>query len=358
MSYMNIFKSKFSLKDEAAILNTLSMYLSAHISLSEALAMLAEQTESKRKKETFLLWKDSVEAGKSVSHVFERGEGMKVSGISTNAARLGERSGSLSDSFKSAHEQVEKLLIMKKKIIGAVAYPFAILIGTLCLVVGLLLFVFPKIVPLFKTLKVTLPLSTRILIWVSETLSKQWWMFLLVIVGVILSVILLWRFSPRAQNFFRAAVLRIPIIGHIFRTRILYSIFDSTYVLLRGQEQLSEVLKNIAITLKFIEYAVLLEKASELVSEGKSLSVFFREEKKKFPLYISGIVSVGEKTGNMENSMKSVSDILRTELDDKIRILTAALEPILMVSMSFVIGFIALSIILPIYGITSHFQNV
>ena len=355
---MKIFTPKFSLKAEADMLNKLSLYLSAHMSLNEALQILEDQSESRRKKETFRRWRGAVESGKTLAQAFTDGVGMAVSEISRYAAELGERSGALARSLKEAHVQIRKTLDLKKKIVGATAYPTVILIGTVGLILGLMLFVFPKIIPLFETLKVQLPFSTRLLIGLSRLLSEHWLILILVLSASVSSVVLLTEFSQKSRVFLDYALIRIPLVGQVVRLRIICGTFDSLLTLLRGGEQLSTALSGVSKTMKSAEYKAAFKLAGETVAQGRSLAQFFREKSKLFPLYIFGIVSVGEKTGNMENSVENVSEITREELDDKLRILTAALEPALMVSMSFVIGFIALSIILPIYGITSHFQNV
>jgi len=355
---MKIFNSRFLLRDEADVLNKLSMYLSANLSLSESLVLLEDQVESKRKKQTLALWRTSIEAGKSLTQAFVAEGTMKLSAMSQQTVALGERTGSLADSLKSACTQAQRTLSVKKKISSSLAYPSVILVGTFCLVLGLLLFVFPKITPLFKTLKVTLPLSTRLLIGISDTLSQYYWLVLGLVFFVAIAVVLLSKYSERWRNFIRFTLLRIPFVRSIIRARILCSIFDPLHTLLQGGEQLSDAITVVSKTVQFIEYRALLENASKLVAEGKVLSVFLKENKRYFPIFISGLVSVGERTGNIENSMRDVSEIVQTDLDDRLKLLTSALEPILMVSMSLIIGFIAISIILPIYGITNHFQNV
>lgn len=358
MKIFRIFARKFRLKAEADMLNKLSLYLFARMPLSEALQILEDQSESRHKKETFKRWRDAVDSGKTLAQAFTDGDGMAVSEISRYAAELGERSGSLAHSLKEAHAQIENTLALKRKIAGAMAYPTAILVGTAGLVFGLMLFVFPKIIPLFETLKVRLPLSTRLLIGLSRLLSGYWLVLGLALVACLFFVLFLFKFSKKPRVFLNYALVRIPIIGQIVRLRIICGAFGSLLTLLRGGEQLSAALLSVSETVKFAEYKTAFKVAGEIVAQGRSLANFFREKRKLFPLYIFGIVSVGEKTGNMETSVENVSGILRDELDGKLRVLTVVLEPALMISLSFVIGFIALSIILPIYGITSHLQNV
>jgi type IV pilus assembly protein PilC len=354
---------KFSLKTEADVMKKLSLYLSAHLSLSDSLRLLEDQANKRSEAQIFAAWRASIENGRTLSQAFSDSEndgvvGGAVSEISRYSAELGEKSGSLPQALQGAYIQIGKILALKKKIASALAYPMAILLGTVALVLGLMLFVFPKIIPLFKTLKVALPLSTRMLIGFSELLSSHWLTMLLVGSFVSAMMFFLFKYVPRVTECRDFVILRIPIVGHVVRAKIICGAFDSLSTLLQGGEQLSEALLSVSKTIPYREYRIAFEEASNCVVLGKSVADFFKEKKLLFPLYIFGIVSVGERTGVMESSIRDVADIAREELDDRLRFLTAALEPILMVAMSLVIGFIALSIILPIYGITSHFQNV
>ncbi len=351
-------QGKFSLKSEADFLNRLSLYLSAQLSLSESLKLLEVQTEKKRMQETFSAWRELIESGKSLAQTFEIAEGLAVSETTKQAAHLGEKSGSLSVALRAASLQIKRGLDIKKKVAGAIAYPIAIIACTSVLVLGLMVFVFPKIIPLFTTLKVSLPLSTRILIGISTGLTKNWLQLFCGLSICIVAFIAALKKSKIFRTLLQKITLRIPLIGAIIRIKITSSTFDTLYSLLVGGEQLSDALLHVSNMLKRAEYQHAYWLAGDEVVHGRSLADFFRRNTNLFPAYVFGIISVGERTGKMADTIKDVSDIAKEELDDKLKIMTSSLEPVLMVSMSLIIGFIALSIILPIYGITSHFQNV
>ncbi len=367
MNFKINFKRKFTAKEESDILKKLSLYISAHIPLVEALGMLSEQTPNEIKRKTFVRWQFLVSEGRPLATacIVKKGkklekedESLSVSRVFLYACELGERSGSLATALKNTYEQIEKSIAIKKKITGAVAYPTAILCGTVLLVTGLMMFVFPKIIPLFETLKVSLPWSTKLLISMSRFLTEYWWLILSFVVFAPVTVAVSIKSSLLVRNLFQKILLRIPIVGQVVKTKIIVTIFDSLFALTRGGEQLSEALSVVVATTSYIQYKFVLTEAAEIVVQGKSLAEFFKQKQFLFPSYIFGIIAVGERTGNLENSLQSISEIAKEDLEDRLRILTAALEPILMVAMSLVIGFIAISIILPIYGITNHFQSV
>lgn len=354
---MNIFTPKLSLKVETDILSKLALFLKANLSVSEALSIIETQVSVKKQIETLRVWRENVENGKNLAQAFDDERALVVRRITRDIVSLGEHSGYLADCLERACEQNTRILETKKKIIGAAVYPAMIFIGTIVLVMALLLFIFPKIIPLFKTFKVDLPLTTRALIWVYEFFSEHWTWILGGSILFVATTCSLHVFVEGFRNLIKFVLLRIPVIGKIIQIKILGSIFDSLVTLIRGGEALDTALAHTAQSVSFPEYAALFYEAGARVSNGKLFSDYARERKKHIPVFAAGIVAVGERTGNVESSFVSIADIFKSELDSKLKLLTSTIEPILMVSMSALIGFVALSIILPIYGITTHFQG-
>lgn len=352
---------KFPLKVEADVAKKLSMYVKAGLSLPEALNILEGQFKSKRYIQTILAWRMVVENGRTLAQAFEVSDMYKsnllsVSEVTRLAVGLGDKSGSLGDSLLRASHNLNKKIALRKRIVNASAYPAAILVGTLGLVFGLIVFIFPKIIPLFESLKVTLPISTRIIIGLSRLVSGYWHVALIFLFVLGFVSFFLKRFSF-CRQWVQYLMLRLPLVGKIIRLRQVSGIFDSLETLVGGGEQLSEALKTISRISQFYEYKNFLIAANEEVSQGRSFALFIENNKKLFPPYISSLVSTGERTANIEHAISDTAEIVQSELDDLLKALTVIIEPALMVSMSLIIGFIALSIILPIYGITSHFQN-
>lgn len=353
-----MFRTKFSLRDEADFTRKLSMYLFASLSLSDALVILENESLNKKKAQTFSKWRSEIEEGKNLAIAFDYPGVLRVSDSTKNIVRLGENNGSLAKSLESSAFFVERVLDFRKKILSAVAYPTFVLIGTFGLVLGILFFVFPKITPLFVSLGVPLPFSTRLLIYLMKIVDEHWLLILVLLIFITVGTLLCYVNIKSFKNFIFIILIRIPFVGPLIKGRILIQIFDSLQTLINGNESLDLALIQVAKNTKQSEYARSLLEASEAVTQGKSLAAFLKEKKNLYPSFIPSLISVGEKTGNISISLKSVAEILQTDLNDRLKIFITALEPFLMISMSLLIGFVAVSIILPIYGITSHFQNV
>lgn len=348
-------KTKLSLKEERNITHALSMYLNAGLSLTESVQIIEEQS-SKKLKEALIMWRIGIEEGKPITAAIDASN-IKITDLTRITITLGERTGTLADSLRIASEQLENQIATRKKIASVLAYPALVFLGTLGLVLGLLLFVFPKIIPLFVTLKVSLPLSTRILISTTSIIQTQWLLLCISMWLLIGFFFLVPRvsFLKKISDFI---YLRIPFVGGIIKARLVSQVFDSVAALMSAGESLPASLMEVSKMIKNHEYQRVILQAGSAIEQGKALSEFLREYKRFFPLFVPNIVSVGERTGNIEPVIRNIADLLKTELDDKLRVVTAAIEPVVMIVMSVLIGFIAISIILPIYGITSHFQNV
>jgi type II secretory pathway component PulF len=338
------------------------MYLSASLSLSESLILVEEQSENRVVKKTIAHWREVIENGQTLESAFSLSDVesigvLKMSAMSIQSAGIGERSASLSNSLKSASVQIEKNLETRKKVFGAMAYPLTILIGTSGLVLGLVLFVFPRVIPLFESLDVKLPFATRVLIFFHAVITQYWVYIVLTTIVLIMLTFGCLKYFIRLRRLVETLIVRLPVVGVVIRTKNVSLIFDSLHTLIKGGEQLSDSLIFVSKIIPFYEYQRVLEILADEVTNGRHISDYIRSEKKIFPAHVFGIMSAGERTGNLEQSLMDVANVTRGDLDDRLKILTSIIEPALMVMMSLIIGFVALSIILPIYGITSHFQG-
>lgn len=361
-------RREFSQKEQALVLRKLSLYLSAHMSLVESIRYVEEETQHVVRRRSYAFWRICVEEGKPLSHGFEASDiepgdvvGGKVLCMSrgaTAAVHLGEQTGALADTLAQASMAISSRLELKKKVLSAVAYPAFVLAGTCVLAGALMVFVFPKIIPLFESMKVDLPLSTRFLIALSGFVSQYWWLlgmsvFLLVLVGYILC-----KTFPTVLELVEWMLPRIPIAGRLYVLWVVVHVFSSLHMLIRGGKQFSEAVQDAGQFVRHHEYKTLLNDLSAELRSGRSATETLRRNSRLIPHFVLGVLAAGERSGTIESSLDHIARIAKEELEDTLRICTAAVEPVLMVSMAFVIGFIAISIILPIYGITTHFQSV
>lgn len=351
-------KRKFSPVAEADLLNKISLYLSAQLSILEALQLVGNQMSKRLEKKAVADWCRLIEHGQTLSQAFSLSGAVKLSSGSVSAVRFGEQSAQLPVVLSQASIRLKKAIELRKKVSAALIYPLLILTGTLFLTAGLLVFVFPRITPVFDTLKIDLPASTRMLIWLSRVFADRWWQIILLILVVVLGFSLSVKFIRGFRTRLESLLLRLPIAGRMIRARFAFNIFDSLSLLIRGGASLETALAQVAEAMRFIVYKEIMFSAGEAVTIGKPLSGFLKKQKSAFAGYVGEIVFVGERTGNLMNSFDDVANIAKNELEDELRKLVIFLEPALMILMTLLVGFVAISIILPIYGATSHFQGL
>jgi type IV pilus assembly protein PilC len=271
-----------------------------------------------------------------------------------NIIYFGESSGTLSENLEYLATELKKRHTLKRKIIGASIYPAVVMVGVFSVIGFLIVYLFPKILPVFSSLHMRLPLSTRIVIYLSQTLKSY---------GVIILVagsssIFIWRWLlgrfVLMRKYTIMLALYMPIVGSMTRNYNLASITRTLGLLLKAGLTLGEAL---TISIKTIEnelYQNELTLFVEGVNRGDRLSIYLRENVLLFPDIVASVVAVGERSGNLAESFLYLSELFEEEVDDSSKNISSLIEPLLMVVMGVLVGFIAVSIISPIYGITSN----
>jgi len=344
------FFNRVPFSEKVLFAKNLALMIKAGFPLRESVATIQEQSKSKNFKKILDDVIKSIDNGQPLAVSLSRHAGV-FGNLYINMIRVGEESGTLEENLRRLTLQLEKSQALKRKVQAAMLYPSIILGMVIVLSIGLIYFVLPKIIPVFKSLNVKLPLATRILIKLSE-FTQNYSLFILIgIVGLVITLFLLSRFHSVKFQIHKF-ILKIPITGTISRN-INISYFTRTLgTLLKSGIPLINALDVTRTTLGNLVYQKELEEISTEVQKGKSITNYLKKREKVFPLMVSRIIGVGEKTGNLEETLLYLGDFYETEIDRSVKILSTILEPILLIIIGLVVGFIALSIITPIYEIT------
>jgi type IV pilus assembly protein PilC len=268
-----------------------------------------------------------------------------------NMVAVGEQGGTLAKNLNILATQQQKSYELKNKLKSASIYPSLILLTMVALIVVISIFVLPKITNFFSTLKVQLPLSTRILMAVAGWFASYWWWVVVGLVFIFIFIHLLLRLSP-TRFFLHKIILHLPIFGKIARhmslalfCRTLASLLDSGITIdkalqITAQTMTNEVYKKEALT---IYHNILKGNAlSDTMSQGHY-----------FPSLVARMSKVGEKSGNMSEVLEYLASFYELEVDTATKNLSTLLEPALLVVIGLAVGFVAMSIINPIYDLTS-----
>lgn len=347
--YFPVF-GRVSFIDKFFFVKHLAMMIKTGLPLREGISEIREQTRSRKFRRVL----DDI-----ISHL-DNGESLADSlashsntfdNLFVSLIRAGEVSGTLEENLNYLTVQLEKSNQLKKKIKTAMLYPALILGSTFILVGVLAVFVLPKLLPLFENFDVELPVSTRFLLWGIRGMQS----YGLFVVFWILASVLIFLFISRIRTvkiINHTIILKFPITEGISRNVNLAFSARTLGTLIKSGIPLVEALEITADTLSNLVYQEHLKKSVSRIKQGEQIAVYFKSEPDLFPPVFSRMISVGEKTGKLDESLLYLAEFYEREVDDAARNLSTVLEPAMLVVIGFIIGFIAISIITPIYKIT------
>ncbi len=343
-----------NLTQRALFAKNMSMMIKSVLPISEALSISADSVPGSFKK-ILLSVMDGVLAGAPLS------DGLKqypkvFSTLFINSVRAGETSGTLEENLSYVSEQLRKEKELSEKIWGAMLYPIVVLIAALALTIAIVFFVLPKITPLFEGLGVTLPVTTRALIWFSDFIQAHGASAGIGFVAFI--VLLSWlarqRFSRPTTNFI---ALHAPIIKSLVRNSNTARFCRTLGTLIKSGLPIDEAVQISAETSGNYYYEQALKDVSQRLLSGTKLSSNLMLYENLFPKIVTRMIRVGEESGRLEETLLYLAAFFEEEVHNDTKNLSAAIEPILLISIGLVVGFLALSIITPIYSITGNISH-
>ena len=353
VKFSRISYARLSIREQTFFIKRLSFLIKAGIPVLDSLHMIREQTRSK----SYAYILDTVIAdvsnGQYLSTSLARYRSM-FGDFSINIIGFGESTGILSENLEYLADELKKKYVLRKKIISAFIYPVVVVLATLGITAFLMLYLFPKIMPVFSSLHIKLPLSTRIVIFISTFGQNHGLALLGIIIAFIIVFIITLKKSKIFHFYFDKYILKIPVIGNIIK---YYNLANSTRtmgLLLKSGITVSDSLPIAEKTSRNLIYKKEFRNISKRVDRGEKLSKYLRERRDLFPDVMGQIISVGERSGNLSDSFLYLSELYEGEVDDFTKNLSSIIEPALMIFMGLLVGFIAISIITPIYGITQN----
>lgn len=326
----------------------------AGIPLLECLTALADQTENEKFKRVLSQVKDRVNEGSPFADAL-RDHPYVFSDLYVNMVRAGETAGALDLVLNRLADYSESQMELRRKVQGALTYPVIMIIFAILVVFILMAVVVPRVSKLFEDIGATLPLSTRILIGISNFVAS-WWFILIPFVISIVYMIRRYVRTEKGRKKYDHFVLRVPVFGRLI-TMVATTRFSSTLAtLLSSGVPMLAALDIVKTVVGNIEYSDVIEKARENVREGESLAVPLQRSGKFDPI-VSHMITVGERSGELETMLGHVSNAYEAQVSARISQLTSILEPMILIVMAVIVGFVVMSIMLPILQINSAIQG-
>ncbi|MEK6776542.1 MAG: type II secretion system inner membrane protein GspF [bacterium] len=330
------------------VIRQLSTLLNAGIPLVEALSAIIDQMDNKGLEKMLSQVRESVREGRSFADSLSP-HTRAFSTLMINMIRSGESSGSLEIVLLRLADFLEQQVMTKRKVQSALIYPAVIVSIAFLILLFLMTYVVPSVTKIFADMKQTLPLPTAVLIAISSFIRSYWWLFLLLLVAAFTGIKAYIKTQEGRIHFDRFK-LKMPIFGSIYR-KIAISRFSRTLgtLLENGVPLLSslDIVKNV-VGNKILEMTI--EEARTHIGEGSTIHEPLRRSG-VFPPILIHMIHVGEKSGTLEQMLNKVADITDNEIDTTINTLTSLLEPLMIVGLALVVGFIVISILLPIFEI-------
>ncbi len=330
----------------SAMTRQISTLLGAGVTLVGSLEAVILQAGNPLLKKILAQIKESVNQGNSLAFSLSQHPNV-FSQVYINMVRAGEASGSLDLVLERLSEFSEHQQALSGRFKAALAYPvFMFFIGSLILFF-LITFIVPNITTIFEEMEQTLPLPTVVLIDVSSFLKSFWWLVLIALVGCIILFRKLIK-TPKGNHAWDEFKLRMPVLGAI-NTRMAVARFGRTLgsLLQNGVTLLSalRIVRNIVNNTLLAED---IDNAVEQIETGKDLATPLGQSR-WFPPIAVQMISVGEQSGQLENMLKKVAETYERETEAQITAMTSMLEPVMILIMGVVVGFIVVSILLPIF---------
>jgi type II secretory pathway component PulF len=340
--------------DKILFAKHLSLMLTSGVSLSQSIAELEDQSDSKPFKKILKALGEDIKKGKSIAGALKEYE-KDFGNLFIGMIKIGEESGTLEENLKHLATQLEGNYELKKKVKGAMIYPGLVLGATLTIGLGLAIFIMPKLLTFFKSMSVELPLITRILLASVAHLEK---FGIYYFIGLIIFAIL-FRISLRVKKvklFMHKMLIEMPIFGKLIKKLNIAYFTRTLAILLKSGVTIVEALDISATTLGNLAYQEALKSASSKLRKGEGLSVFLKKLPRIMPSMVVKMVEIGERSGTLEETLFYVADFYEGEVDTTTKNLSNILEPILLIVVGLVVGAVAISILMPIYEFTSSIQ--
>jgi len=330
----------------------LATMISAGLSLSESLNILKEQITNAQFKTII----QSIQADVSGGNSFSNSLSMYPDLFDTTYVSLltaGEASGNLDDILLRLADKLEKSRSFKSKLKGAMIYPVIVVIAMAGVMTVMVVFVIPKLTDMYKSLNIELPLPTQILIGISNIVINYW---IFLIIGIVAFVVGFSYFKRSLTGIYTLdkIALKFPIFSNITKLGIYTEFTRTLSLLMRSGVSIVDALQIVANSLGNVYFQEEVFDASRKVEKGVPLSEPIIASK-YFPAIIGQMIAVGERTGKMDDVLMKTSAYFESEADQAVKNLSTALEPIIMVLLGLMVGVLILSVITPIYKLTSSF---
>ena len=349
-SVLQRLSGRITVKDKVIFTRQLATLLGAGLPLVQSLHTAVEQTENKQLQSVIHDVTASVEGGKSLS------DALKIhprvfDNVFVSLVSAGELSGTLDTALQRIANQQEKDAAIMSKIRGAMTYPIIVLGVIGGVMAFMLLTVVPQVEKLYKDLHKELPFLTQIMVTIADFMTQFWW---IVIIGLLVGAYFLWQYfhtdaGIRTADTFK---VKVPMFGTMFQKLYMARFARTGETLLSSGVSMLDMLRIVSTAVNNVVIRDAIVRSTEKVKGGKALSTALEQER-SFMRLVPQMIKIGEQSGKVDGMLGKVAQVYEDELDEQIRTISTAIEPILMIVLAVVAGGMVGAVLLPIYGLVN-----
>lgn len=336
----------------AAITRQLAYMLEASLPIINALDTVIEQTPEHELRHILINIRERIKEGEGVSKSFSSAP-KYFNNVYLATLRAGELSGRLDLVFRALSTSLEKAKQLRNQLRSSLSYPVLILAVSFIVTIFLVTFVVPTYSQIFMEFGQALPLPTRILLALSG-FFKTWFFVLLGILAIGVYIIYRYYKSESGKNKLDDLILRIPIVDNLIKQRFIIRFCETLGLMVESGVPLLDSIKTTESLFKNHNFVNIIKDASDKITKGHSLSSALSDHP-YLPPSVLGIIRAGESGDRVAESLFKIAEIFGNEFEEKIRTLTSLIEPVVIIIIGIIVGFIVLSIMLPIFQMNQLF---
>jgi type IV pilus assembly protein PilC len=342
------------LKEKMIFARNLSVMIASGLTISRSVNNLGSQTKNKRFKAILKDIYDQLQQGKTLSEGLAKYPSV-FSDLFVNMVRVGETGGNLEEILEILAIQLEKEHEILSKVRGAMMYPAVIIVTMIAIGILMLTYILPKITGVFKDMNVQLPATTQFIINISDLLKNHSILVAVSLIGTIifLNIFLQTRTGKKNLSFL---MVSLPILKNIIQ-KVNCARFARIYSsLLKSGINVTEALKIVSKTLTNYYYRKAIEDGIDKIQKGINLSTIISSYPKLFPVLVYQMIEVGEETGKTEVVLMKLAEFYEEEVNQITKNMSSIIEPVLMVLIGTAVGFFAVAMLQPMYGLMENIK--
>jgi type IV pilus assembly protein PilC len=347
---------KVKLKDKSIFCRQFATMINAGVSLVRCLSVLEAQTVNSRLKTVIRDVQNRVEAGETLSRALLHHNNI-FDNLFVGLVRAGEVGGVLDETLERLSQFLEGDLRLKQKIKAAMTYPVLVMIVAFIIVTGLVTFIVPKFIDIFKDFKVEMPVMTQILISTSKFMTSKEGILILC-VGIPMAMFAFRKFikTKFGKRLFDKYKMKVPVFGKLSHNIAVARFSRTLATLLTSGVPILQAMETVAHAIDNETFTDVIMAARARIREGDPIGEPL-EKSGMFPPMVIQMISIGEETGALDQMLGKVADFYETEVEMQLQSLAAALEPLMIVVLGCIVGFIVIALFMPLIAIVASLSG-